>query len=348
MTAPEVRRLVWIKEEGLEVPPAGDALRSRGWSVRVLGFDYERWRKRRFGALVRLAVSFGHAALVALRIIPASLVVGVHYAGVFSALLRAAIPVARHAVVINSLYRIPQAHESSLLSRLVRRAVRSSDAVIVNSDRLADSLVAQRMVASRERVFVLHDPLVPVIATQRSPDRYAFSGGISARDWEGLSKVVRATCAEVRWVIACPDKSAALFSGLDNVVVRSSIPLAQFDALAAGASIVFVPVTGSHVAGVTLVRSAQAAGAVVVAYGGDFLHEYIASGVDGIIARDADEAVPWLLKAWRGEPELAALRARAYARFHADQQTWLEENARLIDFLERVEAGRAEGRCGPH
>ena len=128
--------------------------------------------------------------------------------------------------------------------------------------------------------------------------------------------------------------------------VLTDIPVNDFDALVAGASVVVAVLLQDRVAGVTLIRAAQVAGAVVIACGSPYLSEYIESGVDGVLARDIEDAVQWVLSAWRAETSATRLRQGARARAEVDRRKWYEANVRLADFLERIDRSRdsAESR----
>jgi hypothetical protein len=340
------RSIVWIKEEGLDTPPPLALLSSRGWSAHVLGFGYDRWRRFRIGRWVRLSVAIGHVAAVALGWRRATVVVGTHYAGLCAALVRSVWPPARFAVVVHSVYAVPESRERGLLQWIVRAGLRRCDAVIVNSADIGRRILAEQLVASPNRVFLLPDG-PPVVASPVNRNaNYAFSGGSSGRDWEGLAAVVRATSGEVEWVIACPAALGSRFIGIPRVRVLTDIPIDEFDAVIAEASIVVAVLLQDRVAGVTLIRAAQVAGAVVIACGSPYLSEYIESGVDGVLARDIEDAVQWVLRAWRAETSATRLRQGARARAEVDRRNWCEANVKLADFLERLDGSRvsAESR----
>jgi hypothetical protein len=346
LAASRPRSIVWIKEEGLDTPPPLALLSGRGWSAHVLGFGYDRWRRFRIGRWIRLSVAIGHVAAVALGWRRATVVVGTHYAGLCAALVRSVWPPARFAVVVHSVYAVPGSRERGLLQWIVRAGLRRCDAVIVNSADIGRRILAERLVASPSSVFLLPDG-PPVIASPVNGNaKYAFSGGNSGRDWKGLAAVVRATSGEVEWVIACPAALGNRFIGIPRVRVLTDIPVDEFDALIAGASIVVVVLHQDRVAGVTLIRAAQVAGAMVIACGSPYLSEYIESGVDGVLARDVEDAVQWVLRAWRAETSATRLRQGALARADVDRRNWYDANVRLADFLERIDGSRgsAESR----
>ncbi len=137
-----------------------------------------------------------------------------------------------------------------------------------------------------------------------------------------------------------------MFIGIPRVRVLTDIPVDDFDALIAGASIVVAVLLQDRVAGVTLIRAAQVAGAVVIACGSPYLSEYIESGVDGVLARDVEDVAQWVLRAWRAEAGATRLRQGAQARANVDRRKWQEANVRLADFLERIDKSRgsAESR----
>jgi len=344
LAAPPSRSLVWIKEEGLEMPPPAALMADRGWRVRVLGLHYDGLRRLRIGRWVRALVTLWHALLVRFGLERATLVVGVHYAGICCALLRSIPPRASYAVVVDSVYVLPDAVPSTFVGRLMKRGLASSDAVLVNSAELAEQLLARQLVANEKQVFVVRDPPPPPITSPRPAYRYAFSGGISARDWQGLHDIVRATNQDMQWIVACPPSVAPLFAGLANVEVMSNIAIEQFDSLVARADIVVVPLAGTHVAGVTLIRGAQAAGAFVIAYGPAFLTEYIASGVDGVVALDQADAARWVRIASGEERDVIAMRSKARQRIESDRRNRTSDDVRLAAFLEHVEASCASRR----
>ena len=326
------------------MPRPAALLAQRGWKVRVLGLRYDGLRTLRFGRWVRALVALWHALLVRSGIERATLVVGVHYAGLCCAILRSIPPRASYAVVVDSIYALPDAVPSSCVARLVKRGLASSDAVLVNSAELAAQLVARKLVTDEKRVFVVRDPPPPPIASHRPAYRYAFSGGISARDWNGLRDIVRATNQDMQWIVACPTSVAPLFAELANVDVKSNIAIEQFDALVACAEIVVVPLLGTHVAGVTLIRNAQAAGAFVIGYGAGFLAEYIESGVDGIVARDQADAAHWVRVASGNARDVAAMRSNAQQRIESERHGRDDDDVRLAAYLEHVEACCANRR----
>lgn len=337
MAVPSTRSIVWIKEEGLDTPPPVNLLAGRGWSAHVLGFGYDRLRRFRIGRWIRLSVAIGHVIAVALGWRRATLVVGTHYAGLCAALVRSVWPPARFAVVVHSVYAVPQPHDRGVLKWLVRAGLRGCDAVIVNSTDIGRQIVASQLVASPSRIFLLPDG-PPELASPANRDaKYAFSGGSSARDWEGLIAIVRATSGEVDWVIACPASIGKRFVDIPRVRVLTDIPVDDFDRLIAGASIVVAVLLQDRIAGVTLIRAAQVAGAVVIACGSAYLCEYIESDVDGVLARDIEDAVQWVLAAWRDEACAARLRSGARTRSELDRRKWLDANVRLADFLERID-----------
>ena len=334
------KSIVWIKEEGLGTPPSLAILSGRGWSAHMLGFGYDRWRGFRIGRWIRLSVAVGHVAAVVLGWRRATLVVGTHYAGLCAALMRSVWPPARFAVVVHSVYAIPESRDRGLLQWIVRAGLRRCDAVIVNSADIGRRILAEQLVASPSSVFLLPDG-PPVVASPANGNaKYAFSGGSSARDWEGLAAIVRATSGEVDWVVACPAPIGSRFIGIPRVRVLTDIPVDDFDALVAGASVVVAVLLHDRVAGVTLIRAAQVAGAVVIACGSPYLSEYIESEVDGVLARDIEDAVQWILSAWRNETGAARLRQGARARSELDRRKWLEANVRLADFLESIDKSR--------
>jgi len=346
LAASHRRSIVWIKEEGLDTPAPLALLSGRGWSAHVLGFGYDRWRRFRIGRWIRLSVAIGHVAAVALGWRRATVVVGTHYAGLCAALIRSVWPPARFAVVVHSVYAIPGSRERGLLQWIVRAGLRRCDAVIVNSADIGRRILAEQLVASTSSVFLLPDGPPVVASPVNGNSKYAFSGGSSGRDWEGLAAIVRATSGEVEWVIACPAPLGSRFIGIPRVRVLTDIPVDEFDALIAGASIVVAVLLQDRVAGVTLIRAAQVAGAMVIACGSPYLSEYIESGVDGVLARDIEDGAQWVLRAWRGEASATRLRQGARARAEVDRQNWHEANIRLADFLERIDRSRgsAESR----
>lgn len=346
MAASRPRSIVWIKEEGLDTPPPLALLSGRGWSAHLLGFGYDRWRRFRIGRWVRLSVAVGHVAVVALGWRRATVVVGTHYAGLCAALVRSVWPPARFAVVVHSVYAVPGSHDRGLLQWIVRAGLRRCDAVIVNSADIGRRILAEQLVASPSSVFLLPDGPPVVVPTVIGNAQYAFSGGSSGRDWEGLAAVVRATSGEVDWIVACPALIARRFVGIPRVRVLTDIPVDAFDALIAGASIVVAVLLQDRVAGVTLIRAAQVAGAMVIACGSPYLSEYVESGVDGVLARDIDDTVQWVHRAWRAETSATRLRQGARARADVDRRKWCEANVRLADFLERLDGSRgsAESR----
>ena len=105
-----------------------------------------------------------------------------------------------------------------------------------------------------------------------------------------------------------PRSSLGGSSVFPRVRVLTDIPVDEFDALIAGASIVVAVLLQDRVAGVTLIRAAQVAGAMVIACGSPYLSEYVESGVDGVLARDIDDTVQWVLRAWRAETSATRLR----------------------------------------
>lgn len=340
MAVPCTRSIVWIKEEGLGTPPPVSLLVGRGWSARVLGFGYDRLRRFRIGRWIRLGVAIGHVVAVALGWRRATLVVGTHYAGLCAALVRSVWPPARFAVVVHSVYAVPQPLDRGVLKWFVRAGLRNCDAVIVNSTDIGRQILAAKLVGSPSSIFLLPDG-PPEIASPASRDaKYAFSGGSSARDWDGLVAIVRATSGEVDWVVACPASVGRRFVGIPHVRILNDIPVADFDKLIAGASIVVAVLLQDKIAGVTLIRSAQVAGAVVIACGSAYLREYIESEVDGVLASDIEDAVQWVFAAWRDESCAARLRHGARARSELDRRKWLEANVRLADFLERIDKSR--------
>ena len=340
MPVPSTRSVVWIKEEGLDSPPPLALLAGRGWSAHLLGFGYDRLRRFRIGRWIRLGVAMGHVAAVTLGWRRATLVVGTHYAGLCAALARSVWPSARFAVVVHSVYAIPGSRDRGVLQWIVRAGLRRCDAVIVNSADIGRRILEEKLVAWPSSVFLLPDgPPVGSVAANGN-EKYAFSGGSSARDWIGLAAVVRATSGEVDWVVACPSHVGSQFIGIPRVRVVTDIPVEDFDALVAGASIVVAILLPDRVAGVTLIRAAQVAGTVVIAYGSPYLSEYIESEVDGVLAHDIDDAVRWILSAWRNESSAARLRQGARARSELDRRKWLEANVRLADFLERIDKSR--------
>ena len=344
MAVPYTRSIVWIKEEGLGTPPPLAILSARGWSAHLLGFGYDRLRRFRIGRWIRLSVAIGHVAAVALGWRRATLVVGSHYAGLCAALVRSVWPAARFAVVVHSVYAIPDSR--GLRQWIVRAGLRRCDAVIVNSADIGRRILAEQLIASPNSVFLLPDgPPVDASPADRKA-KYAFSGGSSARDWGGLATIVRATSGEVDWIVACPAAIGRRFIGIPRVRVLTDIPVDDFDALIAGASIVVAVLLQDRVAGVTLIRAAQVAGAVVIACGSPYLSEYIESGVDGVLARDVEDVAQWVLRAWRAEAGATRLRQGARARANVDRRKWQEANVRLADFLERIDnsRGSAESR----
>jgi glycosyltransferase involved in cell wall biosynthesis len=340
------RSIVWIKEEGLGTPPPLAILSSRGWSAHVLGFGYDRLRRFRIGRWIRLSVAVGHVVAVALGWRRATLVVGTHYAGLCAALVRSVWPLARFAVVVHSVYAIPEFRDRGILKWIVRMGLRQCDAVIVNSADIGRRLLAEQLVTSPSGIFLLPDGPPLVASPGNDSSKYAFSGGSSARDWEGLAAIVRATSGEVDWIVACPASIGRQFAGIPRVRVLTDIPVDDFNALIAGASIVVAILLQDRIAGVTLVRAAQVAGAVVIACGSPYLSEYIESGVDGVLARDVEDAVRWVLRTWRNETSATLLRQGARARSELDRQKWHEANIRLADFLEWIDRSRgsAESR----
>jgi len=332
------RSIVWIKEEGLGTPPPLEILSSRGWSTQVLGFGYDRLRRFRIGPLIRLGVAIGHVAAVALGWRQPTLVVGTHYAGLCATLVRSLWPPARFAVVVNSVYVLPESR--GIRRWLVRAALRRCDAVIVNSAQLGRQILDEQLVVSSGNVFLLPDGPPDVASPPNGNARYAFSGGSSARDWEGLATILRETSNEVDWIVACPATVGRRFIGIPRVRVLTDIPVDEFDALVAGASIVVAALLHDRVAGVTLIRAAQSAGALVIASGSPYLGEYIESGVDGVLARDIEDVTQWVLRAWRADPAAARLRQGARARASLDREKWREANVRLADFLERIDRSR--------
>jgi hypothetical protein len=223
---------------------------------------------------------------------------------------------------------------------IVRAGLRRCDAVIVNSADIGRRILAEQLVASPSSVFLLPDGPPVAASPVNGNAKYAFSGGSSGRDWEGLAAIVRATSGEVEWVIACPVALGSQFIGIPRVRVLTDIPVDQFDALIAGASIVVVVLHQDRVAGVTLIRAAQVAGAMVIACGSPYLSEYIESGADGVLACDIKDAVQWVVRAWRGEASATRLRQGARARAEVDRRKWHEANVRLADFLERIDRSR--------
>jgi glycosyltransferase involved in cell wall biosynthesis len=332
--------IVWIKEEGWETPPPLAILSDRGWSAHVLGLSYDRLRRFRVGRWIRLSVALWHAAAVALGWRRATLVVGTHYAGLCAALVRSVWPPARFAVVVHSVYAIPHARDRGFLQWIVRAGLRRCDAVIVNSADIGQRILAEKLVASPSDVFLLPDGPPAVASPAKGNAKYAFSGGSSARDWEGLAAIVQATSDEVDWIVACPAPIGRRFTGIPRVRVLTDIPVDNFDALIAGASIVVAVLLQDRVAGVTLIRAAQVAGAAVIACGSPYLSEYIESGVDGVLASDIDDVVQWVRRAWRVESGTAQLREGARARAELDRRKWCDANVRLADFLERVDKSR--------
>ncbi len=316
-------------------------LASRGWSTHLLGFGYDRWRPLRIGRWIRLGVAVAHVAGVALGRRRATLVVGTHYAGLCAALVRALWRPARFAVVVHSVYAIPQPGDRGLLPWIVRQGLRRCDAVIVNSEDIGRRILAERLVPSPDRIFFLPDGPPDVAPAAKSRAKYAFSGGSSARDWKGIVAVVRATNGEVDWVVACPSAITRQFVGLSRVRVLADVPVEVFDTMIAGASIVVAVLLPDRVAGVTLIRAAQVAGAVVIAQGSPYLSEYIESGEDGVLANDIDDVVQWVLRAWRDETGAARLRQGARSRAQLERERWLDANVRLADFLERIDQARA-------
>lgn len=340
MARSPARSIVWIKEEGLDAPPPLAILSGRGWSAHVLGFGYDRWRRFRLGRWIRLSVALGHVVAVALGWRRATLVVGTHYAGLCAALVRSVWPPARFAVVVHSVYAVPDSGDRGLLHWLVRAGLRRCDAVIVNSADIGRRILDERLVASPSSVFLLPDGPPILSAPANGHAKYAFSGGSSARDWVGLAALVRATSAEVDWVVACPASVGGRFTDIPRVRVLTDIPVNDFDALVAGASVVVAVLLQDRVAGVTLIRAAQVAGAVVIACGSPYLSEYIESGVDGVLAHDIGDAAQWVLNAWRDEAGAARLRQGARARSELGRQECLEAAVRLADFLERIDTSR--------
>ncbi len=319
---------------------------SRGWSARVLGFGYDRWRRFRMGRWIRLGVAVAHVAGVALGRRRATLVVGTHYAGLCAALVRAVWPPARFAVVIHSVYAIPQPGDRGLLQWIIRQGLRRCDAVIVNSADIGRKILTERLVPSADRIFLLPDGPPAIAPAAQSNAKYAFSGGSSARDWTGLAAVVKATSGDVDWVVACPSAVGSQFAGLARVRVLTDVPVEQYDAVIAGASIVVALLLPDRVAGVTLIRAAQVAGAMVIAQGSPYLSDYIESGKDGVLAHDIEDVVKWVLRAWRDDPLAVRLRQGARARVELEREKWLDDNVRLADFLERIDQFRdsAEAR----
>lgn len=324
----------------MDTPPSLALLAGRGWSAHLLGFDYDRLRRFRIGRWIRLAVAVAHATAVALGWRRANLVVGTHYAGLCTALLRSMWPPARFAVVVHSVYAIPGSRDHGVLQWFVRAGLRRCDAVIVNSADIGRRILEERLVTSPGSVFLLPDGPPVGASPPNGVAKYAFSGGSSARDWVGLAGIVRETSGEVDWVVACPAPIGSQFIGIPRVRVVTDVPVEVFDELVAGASVVVAALLPDRVAGVTLIRAAQVAGAVVIACGSPYLSEYIESGVDGLLARDADDAVQWILSMWRNEGGAARLRQGARARSELDRRKWLEANVRLADFLERIEKSR--------
>lgn len=338
------RSIVWIKEEGLGTPPPVAILASRGWSTQVLGFGYDRLRRFRIGRWIRLTVAIGHVAAVALGWRRPTLVVGTHYAGLCAALVRSVWPPARFAVVVHSVYAIPRSRDRGLLKWVVRAGLRRCDAVIVNSADISRRILAERLVASPSSVFLLPDPPPNVASPAKGSTKYAFSGGISGRDWEGLATIVRATSGEVDWTIACPAAIARRFIAIPRVRVLTDIPIEDFDALVSGASVVVAVLAEDRIAGVTLIRAAQVAGTVIVACGSPYLADYIESGVDGVLASDIEDAAQWVLRAWRADPAVARLRQGAWARAGLDRRKLRKANSRLADFLEQIDKSRGSAQ----
>jgi hypothetical protein len=266
------------------------------------------------------------------------LVVGTHYAGFCAALVRSVWPPARFAAVVHSVYAI--AESRGLRQWIVRAGFRRCDAVIVRSADIGRRILAEQLIASPSSVFLLPDGPPPVASPAIGHSKYAFSGGISARNWDGLAAVVRATSAEVDWIIACPAHDRRRFADVPRVRVLTDIPIDAFDGRIAGASIVVAICHDDRVAGVTLIRAAQVAGIVVIACGSPFLSEYVESGVDGVLADDLEDTLQWVLKAWRGKDGGSRLRAGARARPELDRQKLREANVRLADFLERIDKSR--------
>jgi hypothetical protein len=115
----------------------------------------------------------------------------------------------------------------------------------INSADIGRRILAEQFVASPSSIFLLPDG-PPVLASPTNANaKYAFSGGISARDWEGLAAIVRATSGEVDWSVACPAPSGRRFIGIPRVRVLTDIPVDDFDALIAGASIVVAVLLGT-------------------------------------------------------------------------------------------------------
>jgi hypothetical protein len=334
------RSIVWIKEEGLDIPLPVAILEGRGWSAHVLGFAYDRLRRFRIGRWIRLCVAVGHVITVALGWKRATLVVGTHYAGLSAVLVRSVWPPARFAVVVHSVYAVPHSRDRGVLERIVRAGLRGCDAVIVNSADIGRRILAEGLVASSDNVFLLPDGPPDAVASARGNAKYAFAGGSSGRDWEGLATIVQATNGEVDWIVACPASIGKRFNGFPRVRVLTDIPVSEFDRLVAGAAIVVAVLRHDRIAGITLIRAAQVAGAVVIACGPRYLSEYIDSGVDGVLARDTEDAAKWVLGAWRGEDGFAKLRNGARTRSELDRRKWLEANTGLADFLERIDQCR--------
>ncbi len=337
MSASRPRSIVWIKEEGLGTPAPLAILVSRGWSARVLGLGYDRWRRFRMGRWIRLGVAVAHVAGVAFGSRRATLVVGTHYAGLCAALVRAVWPPARFAVVIHSVYAVPQPGDRGLVQWIVRQGLHRCDAVIVNSADIGRRILTERLVPSPNSIFLLPDGPPAVAPAAKSSAKYAFSGGTSARDWTGLAAVVKATSGDVDWVVACPSAVGRQFVGLARVRVLTDVPVEEFDTMIAGAAIVVAVLLPDRVAGVTLIRAAQAAGAMVIAQGSPYLSDYIESGKDGVLAQDIDDVVQWVLRAWRDDPVAVRLRQGARARVELEREKCLDDNVRLADFLERVD-----------
>src|SRR5437868_9212178 len=152
--------------------------------------------------------------------------------------MRAVWPPARFAVVVHSVYAVPDSRDRGLLHWIVRAGLRRCDAVIVNSADIGRRILDERLVASPSSVFLLPDGPPVVCSSAKARARYAFSGGSSARDWAGLAALVRATAPEVDWVVACPASVGIRFDGLPRVRVLTDIPVHDFDALVAGALVV--------------------------------------------------------------------------------------------------------------
>jgi hypothetical protein len=244
-------------------------------------------------------------------------------------------------VVVHSVYAILGSGHRGLLKWIVRAGLRRCDAVIVNSAEMSRRILAEQLIASPSSVFLLPDPPPDVASPGKGNAKYAFSGGNSGRDWEGLVTIVRATSGEVDWIIACPAAIERRFSGIPRVRILADIPIEDFDALVAGAFLVVAVLTQDRVSGVTLIRAAQVAGAVIIACGSPYLADYLESGVDGVLARDIEDAARWVLKAWRADPIVTRLRQGARVRANLDSHRWREANVRLADFLERIDKSRS-------